>query len=160
MGYHHGHHLFRRHGLFGAAVRPGLRGCHPHRHHRRGHLHPRQTQKPALRERAHPVHRGQLRRHRGRRHLHPAGHLHHQRDQPGHRRRHPGQLLADFPLLPLRRLSGNPVPDPVPQIFRLRHARQIPVPGGHRHHRDCSVGRQGRQPSQTAVDQRANRWFI
>ena len=67
-----GHPLFGRSRLSGAEGRTSIRSRHPHRHHCRRRIGCRQTQKRIGRKRHYPVYRCQLRRHRGRCHLHPS----------------------------------------------------------------------------------------
>ena len=43
-----------------------------------------------------------------------------------------------------------PAPDPVPEVFRIDHARQISIPGSDCHHTGIGVRREGRQPGKAA----------
>ncbi len=104
---------------------------------------PAEQEERAAAARDDPVHRLGLGRGGGRRHLHPAGHLH-----PG-----PGQadqLPADVPGLAAGRLPGHPAADPLPALLRQGHARGVPLPRGHRVHRGAGRGRGRRRPGRRA----------
>lgn len=50
-------------------------------------------------------------------------------------------------------LGGHPrypAPDPVPEVFRIDHARQISIPGSDCYHTGIGVRREGRQPGKAA----------
>ena len=50
----------------------------------------------------------------------------------------------------LGRHPRYPAPDPVPEVFRIDHARQISIPGSDCHHTGIGVRREGRQPGKAA----------
>ncbi len=109
----------------------------------------RQEERPAA-ARDDPVHRFRLGRGRGRRDLHPAGHLH-----PGPGRAH--QLPADVPGLAAGRFPGHPAADPLPALLRQGHARRVPVPRGHGLDRGADGGRGRRRPGGRAGQERRHR---
>ena len=72
-------------------------------------------------ERHYPVHRSQLRCHRGRRHLHHPRTLHSQS---------PRKLFSGVLRFDARGIPWHSLPDPVPEVLCQGYARKIPVPGG------------------------------
>ena len=60
------------------------------------------------------------------------------------------QFLRSIHEFALGRHPRYPAPDPVPEVFRIDHARQISIPGSDCHHTGIGVRREGRQPGKAA----------
>ena len=83
--------------------------------------------------------RGKQRRDRGRRHIYAARPLH----LAGQVSRDHDQFLRSIHEFALGRHPRYPAPDPVPEVFRIDHARQISIPGSDCHHTGIGVRREG-----------------
>ena len=150
VGHPHGRALLGCCGLPRTEGGAGLRSRHTHCHHCRGRVYRRQAQAGLGRECHYPEHRCLLGCRRRRGYLHPACHLHSAGKVPGNERIVPQHL----PQLFARRCAGHPVPHPLPQILRQRHARQVSLPGGHSHHSGAGFWTEGGLAGQAAAHRR------
>ena len=131
--------------------RTGVRGRYPDRDHRRRRRQSDRPQRYARTERHHPVDRLQLGRDRRRSDFYAAGALH---SGIG------GPFLPDIPVVAFRRSARHSAADPFPQVFRQGHAREIPVPRGHRDDRGARVRREEGRSGQAAGLQRSDRRVV